>query len=98
LADKVETETSTIKVDSQDLAILAEEVQKETSTINVDSVDLFKTGDSIRILPNTSGFPEEHTIQDLRSTAIYGAKIIIFKILPLYILPLRKSYNCQHKF
>ena len=31
--------------------------------------------------------------QDLRSTAIYGAKIIIFKILPLYIVPLRKSYN-----
>jgi hypothetical protein len=29
--------------------------------------------------------------QDLRSTAIYGAKIIIFKILPLYIVPLRKS-------
>ena len=31
------------------------------------------------------------THQDLRSTAIYGAKIIIFKILPLYIVPLRKS-------
>jgi hypothetical protein len=31
--------------------------------------------------------------QDLRSTAIYGAKIIIFKILPLYIVPLRKSYS-----
>ena len=31
--------------------------------------------------------------QDLRSTAIYGEKIIIFKILPLYIVPLRKSYT-----
>jgi hypothetical protein len=30
--------------------------------------------------------------QDLRSNAIYGAKIIIFKILILYIVPLRKSY------
>jgi hypothetical protein len=30
--------------------------------------------------------------QDLRSTAIHDAKIIIFKILPLYIVPLCKSY------
>lgn len=45
-----------------DLAVLTEEVKKNVQEIKVDSVDLFQDGNTIRLFPNTGGFPEEHKI------------------------------------
>ena len=74
----------------QDLAILAGKEETETSTIKVDSVDLFKTGDSIRILPNTSGFPEEHTIASINSNDLTLNTPIINDNLPVGARIMRK--------
>lgn len=51
-----------------DLAVLREEIKKGTSEIKVDSLDLFKVGDTIRLLPNTGGFPEENQITKITQT------------------------------
>ncbi|MGD1703156.1 baseplate J/gp47 family protein [Dapis sp. BLCC M229] len=51
------------------LAVLAKEVDKEATEIEVDNLDLFKVGDSIRLLPNTEGFPEEHTITEITQSS-----------------------------
>ena len=45
-----------------DLAVLTQEVTNGIREIKVDSLDLFKIGDTIRLLPHTGGFPEEHQI------------------------------------
>ncbi|GGA02215.1 baseplate J/gp47 family protein [Okeania sp. KiyG1] len=47
------------------LAVLAKEAKQEGKDIEVDNLDLFKVEDSIRLLPNTGGFPEEHTITQI---------------------------------
>ncbi|MHC0066374.1 baseplate J/gp47 family protein [Nostoc sp. UIC 10890] len=51
-----------------DLAVLREEIKKGTSEIKVDGLDLFKVGDTIRLLPNTGGFPEENQITKITQT------------------------------
>ena len=48
-----------------DLAVLTTPVDKGATEIEIDSLDFFKVGDSIRLLPNTQGFPEEHTITQI---------------------------------
>ncbi|MGK7925565.1 MAG: baseplate J/gp47 family protein [Spirulina sp.] len=49
-----------------DLAVLTEAIAKKgVSVIKVDTLDLFKVGDSIRLLPNQEGFPEEHQIKKI---------------------------------
>ena len=48
-----------------DLAVLRKEFKQGTNEIEVDTLDLFKTGDAIRILPYTGGFPEENKITQI---------------------------------
>lgn len=45
-----------------ELAILIAAITKGGTEITVDNLDLFKIGDTIRLLSNTGGFPEEHQI------------------------------------
>ena len=45
-----------------DLAILTSEVKEDDKAIAVDSLDLFQVSNTIRLFPNTGGFPEEHQI------------------------------------
>ncbi|MFN6485346.1 MULTISPECIES: baseplate J/gp47 family protein [unclassified Nostoc] len=48
-----------------DLAVLRKEFKQGANEIEVDTLDLFKTGDAIRILPYTGGFPEENKITQI---------------------------------
>ncbi|NEU81201.1 baseplate J/gp47 family protein [Nostoc sp. UIC 10630] len=48
-----------------DLAVLRKEFKQGANEIEVDTLDLFKTGDTIRILPYTGGFPEENKITQI---------------------------------
>jgi len=50
-----------------DVALLTVALAKGSTTITVDNIDLLAKGDSIRLQPNTGGFPEEHKITDIQS-------------------------------
>ncbi|MGV0107103.1 putative baseplate assembly protein [Nostoc sp. DSM 114160] len=48
-----------------DLAVLRKEFKQGANEIEVDTLDLFNTGDTIRVLPYTEGFPEENKITQI---------------------------------